>query len=207
MMKSALKLGVMNDIVNCVFSFECDLNFLSEKQALKKAVYERESNRWKATCLMYSSLDIFRKAHTSISLNCWWYFVKIKPVMFKKVSSVVAVLMGTQPSGLQRNHGIRCCGLCGTENESTIHVLFDCNKLRECRSQMWNNVTESMPEGLKLEMDSRDNTEKAIMLLSGFGQSFIHEWTQLYSNSARFVHTMYKKRSQLYDELASDQNE
>ena len=123
--------------------------------------------------------------------------------MFKKVSSVIAVLMGTQPSGLQRNHGSSCCGLCGTENENSIHILFECDKLNTFRTPMWNQVIESMPDGLKTEMNTRDNNEKAIVLLSGFGRSFIREWTQLYMASANFVHTVYYNRSQLYDELVN----
>ena len=203
-MRRANGLGIMNDVVRYVFSIDCDKNFLVEKSIIKKMIRDREYRQWKATCLMFSSLSVFREATNDISLNCWWYYVKSKPDMSKRVSSVIAVLAGSQPSGMTRNHGVVECGICGHHKEDVCHVLFDCNGLSNKRHSLWSRVERDMPMGLKNDISTMSSSEKTILLLSGFGNKFIREWSELYKSSAIFVHEMYVSRAISYDLMNED---
>ena len=196
----ASKLGIMSKVVDCVFSIDCEHNFLAEKSKIKKLIFDLEISRWRATCMMYSSLRLYRKSTNDISLNCWWYYVKTKPNMSRRVSSVIAVLVGSQPSGLQRNHGASSCGLCGCQEDAS-HVIFDCIKLSDKRRQLWSQVESTMPQGLRNDINDMTSIEKSIILLSGFGNKFIREWSELYKNAAIFIHEMYVTRSECYDAL------
>ena len=174
-MKRAKCLGIMSDVVRLIFSIDCDINYFSEKHRIKKLIRDREYCQWKATCLMFSSLDVYREATGDISLNCWWYYVKVKPDMYKRVSSVVAVLAGSQPSGFTRNHGVAQCGICGHHKENACHVLFDCHGMNDKRHSLWTQVEKDMPHGLRNDVRSMNSSEKTVLLLSGYGQKFIRE--------------------------------
>ena len=203
-MKRANGLGIMSNVVDFVFSIDCDKNFLAEKYLIKKLIHDREYRQWKATCLMFSSLSVFRKATVNISLNCWWYYVKTKPDMCKRVSSVIAVLAGSQPSGATRNPGVVRCGICGHHKEDVCHILFDCHGLREKRDSLWSRVENDMPHGLKTEIRLMTSFDKTVLILSGYGNKFIREWSELYKSTAIFIHELYNTRALLYDLLYID---
>ena len=198
-LKRAKNLGIMQDIVELVFSIDCDKSFTAEKAYIKDFIKNREQNRWKATCLMFSSLSLFRKATSNISLNCWWYYVKNKPAMFKRVSALVAVLMGSQPTGLTHNFGGKECGLCKVKcKEDAIHVMFECSRLEVVRMRGWSRIEEVMPPAMKLSVEAMSNSEKTILILSGYGNRYIKEWEHLYENTAVFVYELYSLRNNLY---------
>ena len=46
--------------------------------------------------------------------------------------------------------------------------------------------------------------EKAVLMLSGYGNTYIHEWSELYLNTVEYVDSLYKLRSNLYDTLPID---
>ena len=197
-MRRANTFGIMGEIVDLVFSTECDKSYPMVKSTIKKMIMDREVRRWKATCLMFSSLAVFRKATHDISLNCWWYYVKTKPTMCKKVSSVVAVLMGSQPSGFTHNYGENRCGLCEEAKDTVIHNLFVCRKLEEKRQILWSKVTDAMPLAMKTCVNDMSNFDKTVFILSGYGNKYVREWNELYYETACFVHELYKYRSEQY---------
>ena len=61
-----------------------------------------------------------------------------------------------------------------------------------------------MPCALSLEFHDMCNEEKAILILSGYGKTFISEWSDLYLNTANYVDSLYKLRSNLYGTLPID---
>ena len=54
----------MHEIVELVFSIDCDKSFTAKKVYIKDIIKSKEQNRWKATYLMFSSP---KKQLTSVS--------------------------------------------------------------------------------------------------------------------------------------------
>ena len=199
------KYNMYHDLIDCVFSVGCERSYEADKLNIKKYILNLEVERWKATCLLYSSLRIFRKSTDSIKMNCWWYFAKSMPSATNKASSVVSVLMGNQPSAYQQNFSREPCGLCDDHTyDDTIHVLFVCDKLEPLRSRLYEKLVSSMPCALSLEFYDMCNEEKATLMLSGYGKTYITEWRDLYLNTANYVDSLYKLRSNLYGTLPID---
>ena len=97
------------------------------------------------------------------------------------------------------------CGLCDDHTyDDTIHVLFVCDKLEPLRSRLYEKLVSSMPCALSLEFYDMCNEEKATLLLSGYGKTCITEWRDLYMNTANYVDSLYKLRSNLYGTLPID---
>ena len=200
-----VKYNMYDVLVECVFSLECDRNYLADKICIKKYIMDTEVQRWKASCMMYSSLYLFRKATDNIKMNCWWTFAKCTPAECIKVSSVISVLMGNQPQRFQQNLSREDCAICDEQTyDGNMHVLFECEKLENLRTQMLEKLTRSMPQALASDFMDMSNEEKAILMLSGYGHNYIPEWKELYVNMVNLIDSLYKLRSCAYDNLPID---
>ena len=200
-----VKHKMYHELVDCVLSADCDRSYLADKLNIKKYIFDLEVERWRASCLLYSSLRIFIKATNNIQMNCWWYFAKSMPAESKKASSVVSVLMGNQPHAYQQNLSREHCALCDEQTyDDNIHVLFDCSALESIRSRLFDKLLDSMPQALAADFRGMCKEEKAILMLSGYGHRYIQEWNNIYVNTANLVDSLYKLRSNNYDALPID---
>ena len=200
-----LKFDMFHELISCVLSIDSNRNYLTDKSIIKKHIYDVEVERWKATCLLYSSLNIFRIATESISMNCWWIFSKATPLASNKVSSLMAVMMGSQPAGYQQNFSRDPCSLCDESTyDNVIHVLFDCDRMAQLRCYLYRKLIESMPNALAEQFTNMSKHEKLVLMFSGYGHRYVPEWHELYLNTANYVDSLYKLRSTAYDALPID---
>ena len=97
------------------------------------------------------------------------------------------------------------CAICDEQTyDGNMHVLFECEKLENPRTQMLEKLTRSMPQALASDFMDMSNEEKAILMLSGYGHNYIPEWKELYVNTANLIDSLYKLRSCAYDNLPID---
>ena len=54
----------------CLVSENRD-SYLDWKWVIKATVWENETIRWKMTCMLYKSLDMYRDSVTEIKMHCW----------------------------------------------------------------------------------------------------------------------------------------
>ena len=84
--------------------------------------------------------------------------------------------------------------------ENGVHMLFECERLRNVRAEKWGNVLECMPaemQAVTVEMSSRD---KMLFIFSGYnGAIFEDEYLPLCDATIEFCHCMYDER-QKYEE-------
>ena len=176
--------------------------FARVKNNIKQMVWSHEINRWKTTCLLYKELLCYSDYVSKIVLHPWWYFVKHEVLYYKKVAAILSILMGGQPSGLQRNYRRTQCKLChGFAAETNEHIILECTSLQKYRHSLWNSVISSMNEVLKLDMISRGNKDKVCLMLSCYKETYVAEWNDLYKSTANFIYTMYVRRAEAYDSL------
>ena len=77
--------------------------------------------------MFYKDLDMYRLSVQNIEPHAWWSVLRMRPYLNKYVASVMAVLMGGQPSGLQCNLSKSACRICNTyEIENVTHILLRC---------------------------------------------------------------------------------
>ena len=163
-----------------------------------RAVWEYEKKCWKAICLMYPELEKYRKYEHDIRMNAWWKFCSNHPEMTKKTSYCMALHLGAQPKGMQRNidQSKFKCGLCTLRvNENFKH--------KHVRQIEWRKVLISMPQGMRISMQSGDMPSELApgLLVSCLGGAYIREWDGIYMTLLDFVCRMYTKRSNMYDVL------
>ena len=125
------------------------------------------------------------------------------PQLTRVIAAVVAILLGGQPSGMQRNLTKITCKLCESgSRDEPHHVLFDCVSLDMRRILSWPKVVQCMPLGMIRDItecgSSRANTE---LLLSCLVGSYIPEWGTLYAANAKFIYDMYQERKTKYDSI------
>ena len=173
------------------------------KREIKGIIQKWDENRIRASCLLYRSLSTFSESVRYKKLNVWWKVVAANSAAFRSVSSVVALLCGTQPSGCGTNFGSRTCQICCDYTRDTVeHILFECAGLQNRRATLLKLLTDSMPYGMRESFAMLNTKDKAIFILSGLGKGcYIPEWQKTYLSASRLVHTMYSARKALYDSL------
>ena len=97
------------------------------------------------------------------------------------------------------------CRLCDNrKKDEIVHVLFECENLKNIRETAWNRVLESMPINMVTECQRATAREKTILLLSCYGGSFIPEWTNIYVRTINFVDVIYKERAIQYKAIEDE---
>ena len=102
---------------------------------------------------MYRELDVYRSSVYMINVNVWWKLTTRCPYLTRQVSSVMAVLMGVQPKGLEvhyrKCYESTCKICCSRETDSAVHVLMECNGLKEHRDKHLTEISKLMPYAMK----------------------------------------------------------
>ena len=198
------KYNMKSVLMSCIQHNECypgnDM-----KRIIKKAVWKHEFESWVASQFMYPELDCYYKGVKNISMHCWWRYAAKNPRMTTPVSSVVSVMMGSQPKSLQCNFNKQTCNLCyGQLRDNAIHVIYECPELEYTRSDAWTKVLASMPSAMANQIDTFSAQNKLLYILSGLQGPYAREWDDIYRNIARLVHRMYLTRYQLYNSISSN---
>ena len=207
--KSALKYFYKYDLINLLMQFISNgkkdmLN--SAKSNIKNLINNLESERWKASCMMYSELSIYMKCVKSINMHVWWYLAQKRPYLIYKIAAVLAVCMGNQPKGLQCNFHSKLCYLCDQRQpDSPKHVLFECDSFSLFRLSKLKQIIECMPEGMKTSFINISIDERVTLLLSGLQcEVFIEEWSALMVEICDYVYEIYRQRKIKYDAISSN---
>ena len=134
-----------------------------------------------------------------IAIHTWWVFSNKFPHLLRKVSSVVSLLCGTQPKGLQCFQTM--CKLCANRQTDCVeHILFVCESLNSIRIEHLRKISGSMTIAMVNEFSHMTPDRKVVFLISGLNASYTWEWAEIYSNIANFVYTMYSVRFKLYEQ-------
>ena len=172
------------------------------RRITKDVVWKSEQVRWRASCLLYRELFVYRESVKGIKIHPWWILVAKKPSLMPIVSSVMALLMGEQPRGMQQNIGKARCTICQTGPDKPYHVLFECKALDNKRGLLLSRMVRCMPSGMTKDYQEMNNEHKASFLISCLQCTYVNDWQALLENIAKFVHTMYAERKIKYDMIA-----
>ena len=202
MYNCAKKYGMDEYLLNCLE--EGNFGVLNANKTLvKKIISEQEYFRWRATCFLYSSLSVYMSAIDKIAVHTWWIFANKFPHLLRKISSVVALLCGTQPKSLQCFQTM--CKLCQSRQPDSIeHTLFVCESLKSTRIDHLRKISASMPIAMNNEFSNMTPHRKVVFLLSGLSAAYTWEWTAIYSNIANFVYEMYRERFKYYEQISEN---
>lgn len=81
------------------------------KKVVRERVWKTEILKWKASCMVYSELGIYRACVLNTHMHLWWAPARQSPHLLRQISCILAVLLGGQPHGMQRNLGQTICKL------------------------------------------------------------------------------------------------
>ena len=171
------------------------------KKKVKAVILKCDENLWKASCMLYRSLNTYNRSVLFKKLNIWWTFVSKNSGAFKCTSSVVALLCGTQPNGYGANFGSRVrCQICSTFAVETFeHVVFECEGITEARNVLLTDLQDAMPQAMRTSFTELNNEAKLVFILSGLGcDSYIKEWQDTYLKASRLIHCLFRERYNRY---------
>ena len=139
-------------------------------------------------------------------MHTWWTYADKFPHSTAKISTVLSLLLGTQP---KHTHVAvfdrKCCGLC-EENyeENAEHIWFKCRCLIEKRSALFPVLTASMPKAMADEFNAYENNVHNVtsLMLYGLRGSYVPEWTNVYAAVITYINAMYAERNILYEKKA-----
>ena len=173
----------------------------SLKREIKTIILRCDEDMMKASCMLYRNLTTFMDCVEYKKLNVWWKCVAKSANSFKSVSSVIALLCGTQPSGYGENFGSRqrCKVCCSYDYDSMEHIIFECTRLQDKRQSMMNDLTNTMPYGMRESFLNLNIKAKTVFILTGLGSAtYVPEWQDIYLKASRLIRVMYIERSKSY---------
>ena len=192
------KFNLINLLRQCMYSDNTS-QLQYYKRIIKDVVIKAETDNWKATALFFYDIPLSNYCIKDIKLTVWWKFVKNVPSLMKQVSSVVAVIVGTEPKTFQCNFSKISCSICSDlSRDNAEHILFECRGLNDTRTVYLSKLRFSMPYAMKREFINMCNRDKLYFILSGFDCEFCTEWIYVYRAVAVFVHEMYRRRKRIY---------
>ena len=195
--------GLTETIENCVRAGEWK-QVPNLKAKVRRVISDYEIRAWRSTCILYRRLSLYCDVVKERKIIVWWDFVRRCSGAFKRVSSVVALLCGTQPRGYGANFGpyARCQICTSYDMETSLHVLFDCETLSETRASVYTPLLDSMPTSMRREYEAMDKSARIRFLLSGFlVDKYVPEWQELYMKTSTFVYEIYRARRNRYELL------
>ena len=141
----------------------------------------------------------------NIEIHAWWHAAHDIPHLSRKFFTIMSLLLGSPPSGMQCDIGKHTCSLCNEHvKPDAYHCLFACDSLRDIRQKSMERIRLSMPSGMQIDFDKMKSSQKLNFLLSGFNIKYTREWRILYENVARGVSDIYSKRTSLIDIINTD---
>ena len=160
------------------------------KMKVKNIILNHEKRAWNASCMLYEKLALYQVIVLDITMNLWWKLVSDVSGAFKSVSSVVAIICGSQPKGLGANFGRNArCQICtGYETETFEHTLFTCDTLTCVRNNCLDKLRQSMPIAMWLDFERMSISYKMKFLLSGLNSTnYMPEWKDILLCVSNFV--------------------
>ena len=148
--------------------------------------------KWQVSCCFNKSLYYVNVRE--FEMSAWWFYVYNNVTRVKDVKLVIQLLLGTDRQMSQ---------LCTQwyHQNSTHHILFECECIEQERRTLWNDVEESCPCTLVTELKKMNSFEKCTFSLNAFNVRYIPEWENLYTSFLTFIVYMcrlYIKRYSLY---------
>ena len=169
MYKMVCNYGLQGRLRTCVINNEFGY-FNAHKSIIKSIVWGSEIMRWRATCYLYHELSMYVNFIRSMIIVMWCKLSSQDPHTTEKVCSLMAVIMGTQPTKMFRNMGNakQMCGLYNTRiRENPKQVLFQYPGLEPFRANGWRQVVSSMPPTMTRELERMDHDRKLGLIASG----------------------------------------
>ena len=192
------RFNMIDTLVNSLYS-DNQGKISHYKKLVKKTVFDYEKFCWKVTMNLLHNLPFYDSCVLNITMHPWWCFVKASPRYYRKVSSILAIICGSQPKFHQCNFDNNLCGLCcDRQAETPVHILFQCPCLNIDRDYYLSRVRFSMPFALRNEFINMTDREKCQFLLSAMNTKFNADWLSIYESISDFVHELYRKRKKLY---------
>ena len=150
------------------------------KAYLKNIIWQNEIVSWVATKFLYPELDLYYSVIDQISIKIRWRFTAFHPGYAKRVSCVMAVMMGTEHQRFQRYFNSKLCRLCcGNKKDNALHVLHECPQLLSTRGNAWLEVIKSMSDAMTEHIRRRTAHDKLSFILSGLKGGYIREWQDI----------------------------
>ena len=198
MWKQAKKYDVWHLIENVISGkVTCYQNVKSE---MKHIIKEHDYYEWRVSCSMYQNLSFYSDMVHSVNMHTWWVVARKLPHIFKQISCLMAIVMGGQPRGLQRNFDKSKCKLCSANcKEDPQHIIFNCNELQEVRNTKLLEMYSVMPKSMVNNMLDMTVSQQAMFILSPLRSLYIPEWNDIYVSIASLIFEIYKCRAMKYD--------
>ena len=174
----------------------------SVKHNVKNMIWELEIRRWKAGYHIYPELNMYYESTSGNKIHAWHKYLNNHPHMYVFVGAILSIMCGSQPIGLQTNFQSKLCKLC-VENvrDSPAHILFQCPSLQNTRESLWAGLAGAMPSAMRSDIETKGIDERANIIITCFGGSFVPEWSSIYTHTVMFVYHLYKSRYYKYADL------
>ena len=180
MYEQFVKYKLHNYLMESITS-KCIEELYCMKAYLKNIIWQNETERWVAKKFLFPELDLYYSVIDKISINVWWRFTAFHPDYVKRVSCVMAVMIGTEPQCFQCNFNCKVCRLCcGNKRDNALHVLYECPQLLSTRGSARLDVINSMPDAMAEHTRGRTDHDKLISIRSGLKGGSIREWQDIY---------------------------
>ena len=154
-------------------------------QRFKENIKRNEENCWTATLYMYRSLENFRQCEININSGFkWWYVAKLNPSLLYKIKVMYKVLVINNE---------RCGFQCNCSEASTIlHILFDCEIVKNTRQRLWKDMIMSMLNPFKEIFEASSKTKQLELIYNALYLEIRQEYMVIFKAICNFVYLQVK---------------
>ena len=200
MLKCILKYDLQTILIDFIMTRRDDINRV--KIMVKKSIRNIELIQWRCKMFMYPNLKCYYECISGRYMHVWWKYVSKHPHMNRYVSTLMAVLMGGQPKGLQCNFNTSVCRLCSCgASDNPTHVLFECTAMQVTRDAAWTELSLKMPGAMLESIMNVNFNERVKIMMTCYGGGYVHEWDDVYEHTAKLFFKMYTARYDLYTSM------
>ena len=181
---------------------DCVIPSKSEWKAMvKNKIWDLENRQWSVNSRFYSTLNILRNGLCSVRLLSWWEYIQVNPADMQKCRTVARLLFDCHrlKACLYRykesNVTDPYCEFCDNRAiENAEHILFRCPENSRLRRELWSRIRDVSPPALYEDVEEMSINSKCMFILGGFATTYVHDWYELYSACADFIHKIYYAR-------------
>ena len=203
-LNTAKKYNLLNTIISAV-EFGTYMSMEQWKRCVKERVIARENTKWSVQSTLYPSVSLAKGVMNKVEVNAWWKYIQVVPSDMYKCISVVRLLLGVGKLNTSlyrfKDNTIASplCNNCESYTEDTaIHMLFQCDGLKEERKTLWQDVLENCPtDVLRNEIVRMRDIDCTKFLLSCLSNTFVLEWIPLYKSICKYVYNLYHAKQQM----------
>ena len=185
-MKLVWKYGLLKFVHDAIINADY-ITMNQWKKLIKNRILKDDTRKIMMNGMMCRSLcNVTEDTWRRNKMVSWWTYAKFNTWDINKCRIMIRLLLDSY------RLNSKCCSICNNgQSSNATHILFQCNRFDNTRTQLWSDICNASPQRLGIELQNMNSDERCKFLLNALNCDFVRDWMELYKCVVKFVSTMY----------------